>query len=187
MIEQFCKEIGITIDQFYGREVINHDLDLNYHKTIPDGFNPIVNGYIWLSLLTKIPKGFNPIVGKGLYLNSLKTIPEWFDPVVGGNLSLGLVTKLPDGFNPVVCGTLYCKTDTFNYDIWCDNNDTIRLDRGYLIVGKIFGKILEEKDKYYKIRQLDGEELYICYQGNEYGIGNYLPDAIIELKNKLNI
>ena len=69
-ITDFCNNISITIEQFYGKEEIKRDLYLRSLTSIPKGFNPIVGGSLDLSSLTSIPEGFNPIVGVDLYLKS---------------------------------------------------------------------------------------------------------------------
>ena len=58
-IKLFCKEHGITIDQFYGKYKIS-DLYLSSLTSIPEGFNPTVGGSLYLRSLTSIPEGFNP-------------------------------------------------------------------------------------------------------------------------------
>ena len=192
MVEEFCKEKGLTIDQFYGREVFNGDL-LKSLTSIPEGFNPIVGGNLGLYSLKSIPEGFNPIVGSYLYLNSLTNIPEWFNPIVGGNLHLNLLKSIPKWFNPIVGGSIYYNGDDVK-DIDNPVIKIIRLDKGYIkiggYIGSYFGKIIEENDKYYKIKHINNinpnKELYVCYSGTEFGIGEYLPDAMIDLKNKLS-
>jgi len=186
MVEEFCKKHGLTIDQFYGREIYNSSLWLSSLKSIPDGFNPVVAGNLLLSSLTSIPKGLNPIVGGSLNLCSLKSIPEGFNPVVGGNLWLDSLTSIPKGFNPVVGGNIYYDDSDSKKESNHNFNNIIRMDKGYIKVAGIFGTLLEETDKYFKIKEINNKELYICYKDNIFGYGEYLPDAIIDLKNKLN-
>ena len=69
-ILSFCKSIGITENQFYGKEKINGDLDLNSVTSIPEGFNPTVGGFLYLNSVTSIPECFNPTVGGSLYLKN---------------------------------------------------------------------------------------------------------------------
>ena len=102
----FCKEISITEDQFYGKEEINGDLYLSYLTSIPDGFNPTVNGSLYLNSLTSIPEGFNPTVEGDLDLRYLTSIPDGFNPTVWWNLYLSNLTSIPEGFNPSVGGCL---------------------------------------------------------------------------------
>lgn len=47
-IKTFCKRIGITEEQFYGKEKIGGSLDLGSVTSIPEGFNPTVGGYLYL-------------------------------------------------------------------------------------------------------------------------------------------
>ena len=84
-VERFCKEHGITVDQFYGREKIEGDLYLGSVRTLPEGF------------------GQNLTVGGNLDLGSVTTLPEGFGQnlTVGGNLDLGSVTTLPEGFGQI--------------------------------------------------------------------------------------
>ena len=69
--ELFCKNQGITEDQFFGKEKISGSLYLSSLTSIPEGFNPTVGGSLYLSSLTSIPNGFNPTVGGRLDLSSL--------------------------------------------------------------------------------------------------------------------
>jgi hypothetical protein len=111
-IEEFCNKYEITIEQFYGREIIEGDLFLNSLTTIPEGFNPTVGYNLYLDSLTSIPKGFSPTVGGSLYLDSLTTIPKGFNPTVGGNLFLISVTSIPVGFNSTTGGDLILSSVT---------------------------------------------------------------------------
>ena len=45
-IKNFCKKIGITDEQFYGKETVGGDLYLSSLTSIPEGFNPTVGGYL---------------------------------------------------------------------------------------------------------------------------------------------
>ena len=109
-VEKFCKEHGITEDQFYGRERIKWSTDFSNVVTIPEGFSPRVRGNLNLISVTSIPKGFSPNVGGCLELGNLTCVTEGFNPVVGGNLYLRSATSIPEGFDPVVVGDL----DLFN-------------------------------------------------------------------------
>lgn len=106
-IQEFCNQIEITEDQFYGKEEIQRYLGLDHLREIPENFNPTVGGSLWLNGLKEIPENFNPIVGGGLSLNGLKEIPENFSPAVGGGLSLNGLKEIPENFNPTVGGSLY--------------------------------------------------------------------------------
>ena len=62
-VSEFCREFGITVDQFYGRVKIE--------------------GSLYLSSLTSIPEGFNPTVGVSLELRrglnaNKKPLPDNF-------------------------------------------------------------------------------------------------------------
>ena len=182
MVEDFCKEYKLTIDQFYGRKPSHFLTQLDTLKTLPDGFNPIVIHNLWLDSLIELPKGFNPIVNGHLSLKSLKHIPEGFNPVVRCGLVLDSIEELPEGFNPIVGGILkYNKNIKINH-----KNIIAKLNNGYIKVADKFGTLLEETDKYFKIKQLNNKDLYICYKDNIFGYGEYLPEAMINLKNSLN-
>ena len=69
-IISLCKKVGITDDQFLGKEKIDGYLYLGSVTTLPDGFNPTVGGDLDLRSVTTLPDGFNPTVGGDLYLRS---------------------------------------------------------------------------------------------------------------------
>ena len=105
-IKDFCKEIGITEAQFFGKEEVKGSLLMDEVERIPEGFNPTVGRDLDLSSITSIPEGFNPTVGRDLELSNLTSIPEGFNPTVGRDLELGSLTSIPEGFNPTVGGDL---------------------------------------------------------------------------------
>jgi hypothetical protein len=107
-IQKFCKEIGITENQFYGiNPTVSGSLHLHNLTSVPEGFNPTVGGSLHLHNLTSVPEGFNPTVGGSLHLHNLTSVPEGFNPVVGGSLDLCSLTSVPKGFNPTVGGSLH--------------------------------------------------------------------------------
>ena len=105
-IEEFCKNIHITPDQYTGEVEIGGDLYLWNLEVIPQGFNPTIRGDLELGGLEVIPQGFNPTVGGDLHLWGLKEIPQGFNPTVGGSLNLRSLKEIPQGFNPTVGGDL---------------------------------------------------------------------------------
>lgn len=107
--EDFCKKHGLTVEQFYGREMIDGSLDLRNLTSIPEGFNPTVGVSLDLSSLTSIPEGFNPTTCGSLYLSSLTSIPKGFNPTVVGGLHLSSLTNIPEGFNPTVGESLHLR------------------------------------------------------------------------------
>jgi len=121
-INNFCKEYGITKDQFFGKTLIEESLYLNTLTTIPKGFNPTMGDSLYLDSLTFIPKGFNPKIKGSLYLNSLTFIPDNFNLTVNGNLDLHSLLFISDNFNPTVAGYLDLSSlitipDNFNLTI----------------------------------------------------------------------
>ena len=109
---EFCEKHNITFDQFIGKTPIEGDLDLHSIKKLPEGFTPIVRGYLWLESLRFIPEGFNPTVGDYLDLDSVRELPKGFSPVVGGSLHLSSVSELPEWFSPTVGGYLHLSSAT---------------------------------------------------------------------------
>ena len=65
--KEFCKQCGITENQFLGIDKIEGSLFLNSLTSIPDGWNPVVGGDLYLSSLTSIPDGWNPTVCGGKF------------------------------------------------------------------------------------------------------------------------
>jgi hypothetical protein len=96
---KFCKEHGMTEEQFFGKEVIKGSLPLNNIDTVPKGFKPIVEGSISMFHLGKIPIGFAPVAGDSICFTSLKEIPKGFSPVCK-ELRLDSVVKIHPSFNP---------------------------------------------------------------------------------------
>jgi len=92
IILDFCKKCNIIINQFFCKEKNEGDLDLNILATIPENFNPTVEGEIAssemfnFSKLTTIPENFNPTVegeiasSEMFNFSKLTTIPENFNP-----------------------------------------------------------------------------------------------------------
>ena len=52
-IQKFCNKIGITEDQFYGKEKINGSLDLSSVTSLIPGFNPTVGGSLDLRSVSR--------------------------------------------------------------------------------------------------------------------------------------
>ena len=92
--KEFLKTFNLTEDEFYGRKIIDISLNLSRSdlKYLPEGFNPKVNGHLWLydNELEYLPKSFNPVITGYLSLsyNKLKELPKNFNPIVEGNLWL---------------------------------------------------------------------------------------------------
>ena len=108
--KEFCKQSGITENQFLGIDKIEGSLFLNSLTSIPDGWNPVVGGDLYLYSLTSIPDGWNPTVGGDLYLSSL--------------------TSIPDGWNPTVCGGKFGEPSSLDwmqdsYDLNLSIEDTV--------------------------------------------------------------
>jgi hypothetical protein len=113
-IIDFCDANDITVDQFYGKEIIDHSMDLYYLTSIPDGFNPNINGYLNLINVKLLPDNFTPTI-KGnlyLYLNSISSIGNNFNPKIGGVLCI----------NAKIAEELLIN---YNYNIYCYNNYSI--------------------------------------------------------------
>jgi len=111
-IQKFCEDHSLTEDQFFGREMVNGDLNLRSVTKVPEGFNPTVGGSLYLNSVTEIPEGFHPTVGGYLFLDSVTEIPEGFNPVVGGDLYLDNLTEISKGFSPTVGWSLYLNNVT---------------------------------------------------------------------------
>lgn len=73
-VKRFCEKYDLTKEQFYGRQKISDDLDLDSLTCIPEGFNPNVEGNLYLGRLTSIPEGWTPNVGGSLCLGRNKYI-----------------------------------------------------------------------------------------------------------------
>jgi hypothetical protein len=76
-IIDFCKTNNITVDQFYGNEIIeiNRNIFLEV-KTLPHNFTPTIKNNLILSDLTSIPNNFNPKIGGYLYVNDNNVAEE---------------------------------------------------------------------------------------------------------------
>lgn len=136
-VEDFCKRVRITLDQFTGDEVIIGNLPIDADITIPPGFAPVVGwnlelsgdtipedfapvvgGFLSLDNVTNIGNGFAPFVGHSLSMKKAASLPEDFRPVVGGYLLLNSVTSIPAGFAPVVRGSVHLFNITSQPENW---------------------------------------------------------------------
>ena len=73
LIANFCKKLGITLEQFYGKEKVGDSLDLRSLTSIPEGFNPTVGGSLDLrsnlkATYKKLPSGYLLSWQDGKYL-----------------------------------------------------------------------------------------------------------------------
>ncbi|MCK9544674.1 MAG: hypothetical protein M0R03_21850 [Novosphingobium sp.] len=63
-VKEFCETYGLTVEQFYGREVYKGTLDLSSLTELPEGFNPTIGGNLYLDSLKKYLKTLTqPLVG----------------------------------------------------------------------------------------------------------------------------
>ena len=105
--QEFCEKFNLTDDQYYGKEWSYYNNNETCQLTsLPDGFNPKVDGDLYLNSLIKLPIGFNP-VAEALWLGSLIEIPKWFNPKVD-NIFLGEI-PVPENWKPT-----YAQVKVFN-------------------------------------------------------------------------
>ncbi len=209
-VKNFCNQFKITEDQFYGKEVIDSELDLRKYpngtkvRTVPDGFNPIVTssldmeyvttlpsgfnptlgGILDLSSVTTIPEGFNPTVGGSLYLDSVTTIPAGFDPTVGVYLWLSSVTTIPEDFNPLVGNELYYHNSYHTPKNLMPENHIISWHGGkYISCDGIFGEVLSRKGRVYRCKNKNGE-FYIVTGEKFNAHGMTIKEAKYDLRFK---
>jgi hypothetical protein len=169
LIANFCKKLGITLEQFYGKEKVGGSLDLSILTSIPEGFNPTVGGSLYLRSLTSIPEGFNPTVGDSLDLRSLTSIPEGFNPTVGG--SLYLRSNLKATYKKLPSGYLLS---------WQDGK--------YLLADGIFTEVISHKGNVYHVRKIAEKEVfYLVTDGNgKWSHGQTLKEAKSDLMFKIS-
>ena len=166
-IQDFCKKIGITSEQFAGETQYSGSLYLDGLTAIPKGFNPTVGGHLYLNGLTAIPKGFNPTVGGSLYLNGLTAIPKGFNPTVGGYLFLNRLTanftKLPSDF-------------VFSWQ-----------NGKYILVDGIFTEVLGKRGNVYRVQKIGSKNItYLVSDGNgKWAHGETFKDAKADLVFKI--
>jgi hypothetical protein len=118
-IIDFCKTNRITVDQFYGKEIIDLSLDWRHLTSIPDGFNPNINGFLGLDNVKLLPDNFTPTIESGLLLDSLSSIPKNFNPKIGGQLYI----------NAKIAEEILIN---YNYNIWCYVNYDINIISDYM-------------------------------------------------------
>ena len=179
-VKEFCKQHGITEDQFSGKEKIEGGLDLRSLTSIPEGFNPTVGGYLDLRSLTSIPEGFNPTVGGYLYLRSLTSIPEGFNPTVGGYLYLGSGIKYIGATVPPV------KVNR-NF-IWEKYGKKFGLFDGVFceIIGKRGFELKGEFCNVYKCKKINRpDEFFVVNKGEFYAHAKEMEAAFSELDFKI--
>ena len=102
----FCTEHNISFNQFIGKDIIEGSLYIPLVTKLIKGFNPTVGGSLYIPSVTELIKGFNPTVGGDLRMRSVTKLVKGFNPTVGGSLHLDSVTELVEGFNPTVGGSL---------------------------------------------------------------------------------
>ena len=198
-VKEFCKTYGLTVEQFYGREVYKGRLDLREVTKLPKGFNPTVGGSLDLRSLIEVPKGFNPTVGGYLDLSSVTELPEGFNPTVGGYLDLWNVKKLPEGFNPTVGGDLYLRsltelpewyiTNKVKYSIFLKDYKSVEVynkkdtdflswcNGKYIKADGIFTEVVSHKGNVWKVKRLNTDKIfYLITDGN----GNYSHGVSIQ-------
>jgi len=117
-VKEFLTKNNISYEIRNGQIYIDGDLDLRYEKLLPDGFNCVVTGYLYLSSLTSMNDVFNPTVGGYLDLRSLTSMNDVFNPTVGGYLDLSSLTSMNDVFNPTVGGYLDLRSLTSMNDVF---------------------------------------------------------------------
>jgi len=105
----FCKENGITFDQFTGKTPMKGNIYLGWVKKVPKGFYLIVRGSLYLHKVEMVSEGFRPTVEGDLILNEVTELPKGFNPTVGGDLYLGSLESLPKLFRPNVGGGVHIK------------------------------------------------------------------------------
>ncbi len=189
-VKNFCNQFKITEDQFYGKEVIDSELDLRKYpngtkvRTVPDGFNPIVTSSLDMEYVTTLPSGFNPTLGGILDLSSVTTIPEGFNPTVGGSLDLDSVTTIPKDFNPFV------RCEIYHHGQWHDptnkmpENHIISWQGGkYISCDGIFCEVLSRKGRVYRCKNKNGE-FYIVTGEKFNAHGKTIKEAKSDLRFK---
>ena len=74
--EEFCRKVGLTEDQFYGRYFVGRDLRMNPIEYLPEGCSLKCGKSIFLFSLKELSEGCFLKCVSGLWLNSLKRLPE---------------------------------------------------------------------------------------------------------------
>lgn len=106
-VEQFCEQVGITLAQFRGDEVINKALSIKGISIIPANFKAQINGWLHIHEATIVRDGFAPTVDGNLVLFGKPIIGTNFAPVVEGVLSLDDTSEIGENFTPVVGQDLF--------------------------------------------------------------------------------
>lgn len=192
-IKDFCKQVGITPNQFRGEKVINGNLCIDGDITIPSGFTPKVAGYMDLRHVTSIPSGFAPKVGSILYLNNaiiigddftpivgtilnmpkLITIGNNFAPVVGSDLILSNVNTLPTNAAPIVGGSLFLKDKKIN------GVKKLVHDGKYIIADNMLTEVVSKQGNAWKVKCIGKDQIfYLVTDGfGNFAYGNTLSIA----------
>lgn len=186
----FCREYGISEDEFYGRSVIRRSLYINCSLHIPKEFSPVICGSLHL-FVNSLPDGFSPIVKNSLYLYKVESLPDGFNPVVGNSLFLYMIRSLPIDHSLVVGDNLYFVKDNYwnDYDLHHSNNlnFTSWRDGKYIKVDGILSKVLSHKGNVWKVKNIGSNIItYIVTDGFNYAHGNTIKDARESLKYKIS-
>lgn len=110
-VAKFCHQMGISEEQFYGKEQIKFDLDWSRRQYLPKGICLDVVGYINLKNLKELPPNTTLKTSKYLDLRLITTLPEFCDLSVGWSLNLDGMTEIPKHCTLDVKGQIYLKEE----------------------------------------------------------------------------
>ena len=108
----FCKENGITFDQFTGKTPMKGNIYLGFFEKVPKGFCVIIIGSLLLGSVEMVSEAFEPTVEGDLIMNEATELSKGFNPTVGGDLYLESLESLPKLFRPNVGGAIFIKGRT---------------------------------------------------------------------------
>jgi hypothetical protein len=168
-VADFIKKTGITHDQFTGKTKSSGRIFSIGLESVPEGFNPDIDGDLKLSKVKTLPDGFSPIVSKDLFLTSLQKIPKNFKPMVGKNLYLQDIEVLDEELPDSIGGDLYLNnlkklevglTINVGEDLFLNKLKNIPEGFRPVVKGDLWLDKLEEVDKSASFEGIEGD-IYI--------------------------
>jgi hypothetical protein len=94
-VAEFCLNNNLTFNQFFGIEKIIGSLDLSKVKHLPKGFEPVIEGSLYLNSLKSIEYKTRFIVSERLHLPSLRYLCTDCVLFVLGTIYLSNLKSIP--------------------------------------------------------------------------------------------
>ena len=105
--EEFCERFKLSEDQFFGRETIDFNLNLESLEYLPEGCSLKSSGIIRFRALKELPKGCSLECSGNIWLMRLKELPEGCT-LKAPYVNLESLKKLPENYSIEAFTDVYC-------------------------------------------------------------------------------